>query len=113
MAPYIDAYVAPMLLVACLSHIAQPKLWAEFFRVLRRTGVAPLIIGMYTLPLGLLIVVGHNQWAWDWPVLITIVGWAMTVKAVISLRSGKSSPTAPQWLPAWRNRMPRNLWLRS
>ena len=85
MAPYIDAYVAPMLLVTCLSHIAQPKLWAEFFRVLRRTGVAPLIIGMYTFPLGLLIVAGHNQWAWDWPVLITIVGWAMTVKSVIYL----------------------------
>jgi hypothetical protein len=83
MATYIDAYVAPMLLIVCLSHFAQPKLWAEFFRALTRTGVAPLIIGMYTLPIGLLIVVGHNQWAWDWPVLVTIAGWGMTVKSVL------------------------------
>ena len=85
MAPYIDAYVAPMLLIACLSHIAQPKLWADFFRALGRTGVAPLIIGMYTLPIGLLIVVGHNRWVWDWPVLVTVAGWVMTVKAIIYL----------------------------
>ncbi|MFO0891784.1 MAG: hypothetical protein U0790_21925 [Isosphaeraceae bacterium] len=83
MAPYIDAYVAPMLLVVCLSHLAQPKLWAEFFRALVRTGVAPLIIAMYTLPIGLLIVVGHNRWVWGWPVLITLAGWVMTVKSVI------------------------------
>src|SRR5262245_66586666 len=83
MAPYIDAYVAPMLLIASLSHIAQPRLWADFFRVLGRTGVAPLIIGMYTLPIGLLVVVGHNRWVWDWPVLVTIAGWGMTVKSIV------------------------------
>ncbi|WP_165228110.1 hypothetical protein [Aquisphaera insulae] len=83
MSAYIDALVAPMLLIACLSHASQPKLWAEFFRVLTRTGVAPLIIGMYTLPIGLLVVVGHNRWAWDWPVMVTVAGWGMTLKSIL------------------------------
>jgi hypothetical protein len=38
---------------------------------------------MYTLPTGLIILLGHNIWAWDWPVLVTIAGWAMTIKATI------------------------------
>ena len=85
MARYIDAFFAPMLLIMCLSHAAQPRLWADFFLAMKRTGLAPLIIGMYTLPVGLLLVVGHNLWVWDWPVFITVFGWAMTVKATIYL----------------------------
>ncbi|MFO0892905.1 MAG: hypothetical protein U0790_27665 [Isosphaeraceae bacterium] len=83
MAQSIEAYVAPMLLIVCLSHLAQPRLWAEFFRALARTGLAPLIIAMYTMPIGLLIVVGHNRWVWGWPVFITVAGWVMTVKSAI------------------------------
>ena len=80
---YIQAIYSPMILIFGLSHILQPRLWADFFIAMALTGFARLIIGMYTLPIGLLIVVGHNQWVWDWPVLVTIAGWGMTVKAVI------------------------------
>ena len=52
---------------------------------MKRTGFAPLIIGMYTLPTGLVILLGHNMWAWDWPVFVTIAGWGMTIKATIYL----------------------------
>jgi hypothetical protein len=52
---------------------------------MKATGFAPLIIGMYTLPTGLIILLGHNVWAWDWPVFVTIAGWCMTTKAAICL----------------------------
>jgi hypothetical protein len=52
---------------------------------MKATGFAPLIIGMYTLPTGLIILLGHNVWAWDWPVFVTIAGWGMTTKATIYL----------------------------
>jgi hypothetical protein len=32
---------------------------------MKATGFAPLIIGIYTLPTGLIILLGHNVWAWD------------------------------------------------
>ena len=81
MAPYIDAWFALTLVIIGLSHAAQPRLWADFFNAMKRTGFAPLIIGMYTLPTGLVILLGHNIWAWDWPVFVTIAGWGMTMKA--------------------------------
>ena len=40
---------------------------------------------MVTLPLGLVLVVGHNVWAWDWPVFLTVAGWAMTIKSALYL----------------------------
>ena len=85
MAPYIDAWFALTLVIIGLSHAAQPRLWAEFFSAMKRTGFAPLIIGMYTLPTGLVILLGHNIWAWDWPVFVTIAGWGMTATASASV----------------------------
>ena len=52
---------------------------------MKRTGYAPVIIGMETLPTGLVILLGHNIWAWDWPVFVTIAGWGMTIKATLYL----------------------------
>ena len=33
------------------------------------------LAGLITLPAGLAIVLTHNVWVADWPVIITIVGW--------------------------------------
>ena len=64
-APYIDAWFALTLVIIGLSHAARPRLWADFFNAMKRNGYAPLIIGMYTLPTGLVFLLGHNIWAWD------------------------------------------------
>ena len=85
MARYIDAWFALSMVIFGLSHAAQPRLWAAFFSAMKATRFAPLIIGMYTLPTGLVILLAHNVWAWDWPVLVTIAGWGMTIKATIYL----------------------------
>ena len=35
--------------------------------------------------IGLLIVVGHNKWAFEIPVIITLYGWGMVIKSSIYL----------------------------
>ncbi|HSX37504.1 MAG TPA: hypothetical protein VLE95_01600 [Chlamydiales bacterium] len=42
------------------------------------TGVAMLIVG-------LLIVVDHNIWVADWPVIITIIGWILLLQGLMRL----------------------------
>ena len=71
------------LLVVGLSHLIQPRLWRDFFIILKKTGVAGIIIAMYTFPQGLLIILCHNIWVWDVPVIITISGWGMTIKSLL------------------------------
>ena len=43
----------------------------------------PMLLLMVLL--GLTVVLVHNVWVWDWPVLITIFGWMVLIKAVLYL----------------------------
>lgn len=41
------------------------------------------VTGTLTTLLGLLVVIGHNVWVWNWNVIITILGWATLIKGVV------------------------------
>jgi len=43
---------------------------------------APLmfVTGFFTLIVGLLMVVSHNIWQWNWRVIITIISWLSLIK---------------------------------
>jgi hypothetical protein len=103
MAPYIDAWFALCLVIFGLSHAARPRLWGDFIDAIRSTGFAPFIIGVYTLPTGLFILIAHNQWSWDWPVLVTVSGWALTIKATTYLLFPAASDRLIRGADRWRN----------
>jgi hypothetical protein len=64
-----------------LSHILQPKAWAEFFIMLRGKGEAGAFMdGFLNLPLGAFIVGFHNIWS-GIPVVLTLLGWGLLIKA--------------------------------
>lgn len=43
------------------------------------------LFGAIALTGGLAIVLTHNVWVWDWPVIITIVGWLMVVRGTLRI----------------------------
>ena len=66
-----------------LSHILQPKAWAEFFILLRGKGEAGAFVdGFLNLPVGGVIVGFHNAWS-GIPLVLTLVGWALLIKSLI------------------------------
>lgn len=66
-----------------LSHILQPKAWAQFFILLRDKGEAGAFVdGLLNLPLGGLIVGFHNTWS-GIPAVLTLVGWCLLIKSLI------------------------------
>jgi hypothetical protein len=75
--------MGPAFLIVGLSHLAQPGEWLKFFAVVKQTGVAGFIIAMFTLPVGLLLLVGHQVWRWEPALFLTVAGWGMTVKSTI------------------------------
>jgi len=81
----IEVFTAASLAVVGLSHIVQPRLWAQLFIDLMQRPYAGLYVGTFTLPLGLLIALGHNVWVWDIPVMVTLIGWSWTLKGSIYL----------------------------
>lgn len=75
--------MGPVFLILGVSHAVQPAAWVRFFEVLKGTGVAGLIIFMYTLPPGLLLLVCHPTWRLEPAVFLTVAGWGMTFKGTL------------------------------
>ncbi|PIP73957.1 MAG: hypothetical protein COW88_00055 [Candidatus Lloydbacteria bacterium CG22_combo_CG10-13_8_21_14_all_47_15] len=74
------------------------KLWGSFFvifgslfiiarqlgRTIEMTEDQAFVIstGYITLLMGLVTVILHNVWVWDWPLVITILGWSTLIKGI-------------------------------
>jgi len=81
----LERFFGIAFILVGISHMVQPRLWVELFAQLAKTGVLSLVIAFFTLPQGLAIVVWHNVWRTDLSVLLTVVGWSMTLKSTIYL----------------------------
>jgi threonine/homoserine/homoserine lactone efflux protein len=44
-----------------------------------------LLLGAISLPFGLVIVLGHNICVWGLPLIVTVLGWLITLKCTIYL----------------------------
>ena len=66
-----------------LSHIMQPKAWAEFFILLRGKGEAGAFVdGFLNLSAAGFIIGFHNVWS-GLPAVLTVVGWCLLIKSLI------------------------------
>ena len=66
-----------------LSHILQPKAWAEFFILIRGNGeTGAFVDGFLNLPVAGVIIGFHNVWS-GIPAVLTLVGWCLLIKSVI------------------------------
>lgn len=66
-----------------VSHIAQPRAWAEFFVGLGKKGTTGSFINAWIhFPLGALIVGFHNVWH-GIPAILTFMGYAWVLKGFI------------------------------
>ena len=66
-----------------LSHIFQPRVWAQFFIDLRSKGeIGSFINAFIHFPLGALIVAFHNVWQ-GIPTILTLLGYAWVLKSLV------------------------------
>ncbi len=79
----IERLTALAFLITGLSHIAAPNAWVHFFVHMRAQGEAAGLLNAYVhIPLGLLIVAFHPVWTGP-QVLVTLIGWALTLKGTL------------------------------
>lgn len=82
---FIMAFAMPLM---GLSHILQPKMWRDYFQRLHAKGAAGVVTRTFSLELwpALIIVAFHQVWTWP-GFLLTVYGWLLLTKCVISLLS--------------------------
>jgi hypothetical protein len=79
-----EVFAAVFLSVIGLSHVAQPRVWVEFFVWLRGKGHAGVFVnGFLCLGFGAFIVAFHNVWH-GLPVIFTLLGWGQVVKGLVA-----------------------------
>ena len=79
----IERWFAIGWLIFGLSHLLYPAKWAALFLPLRERETGGLLLGTLNLLLGLFIILAHNVWMWGPPVIVTVVGWLITLKGVV------------------------------
>lgn len=79
----LQAALAVAFIIVGLSHVLCGRHWQAFFEPLFKNPGGPLVIAMYTLPVGLLIVFTHNDWSWDLGVIVTVYGWGSLLKGTM------------------------------
>lgn len=66
-----------------VSHIVQPRVWAQFFMDMHGRGKAGSFHNaLLHFPLGVLIVSFHDVWH-GLPVVLTVMGWGLVLKSFI------------------------------
>ena len=81
----VERLVALCCFVIGLSHIVQPRAWAELFINWREKGVLGVFYtGLLHFTFGALIVAFHNVWR-GIPMIVTLLGWGWTIKGLLHL----------------------------
>jgi hypothetical protein len=80
-----EVFAVVNFVVIGVSHIVQPRVWYEFFALLRARGYPGVFAnGMLSLLVGSFIVAFHNVWT-GLPVVLTVIGWMQVLKGSMSL----------------------------
>lgn len=96
------------------------KLWGSFFiifgslsiitgqlgRTIEMTNDKAFVIstGYTSLLMGLVTVILHNVWVWDWPLAITILGWSTLIKGITKVGF-------PEQIHKQAQRFKKNQWI--
>ncbi|HUG17367.1 MAG TPA: hypothetical protein VMM56_00220 [Planctomycetaceae bacterium] len=81
----VQIYAIINLTVIGISHVVRPRVWVDFFIFLRERGEAGVFaVALLNLIFGSIIVAFHNVWS-GIPLILTLLGWANVLKALLYL----------------------------
>ena len=87
----VEFLVAIQTSIIAISHIAQPRAWVDFFVWLRAKGHAGVFAnGFLSLWFGSIIVAFHQVWSGP-AIVVTLLGWAQVVKALVAFAAPQVS----------------------
>lgn len=81
----IERIIATFLIITGLSYLLQSFVWKDLIKELLTKQTWLIFWSLLFLPWGLIVVFVHNLWVANWTVMITILGWLITIKCVLYL----------------------------
>ena len=101
----VQIYAIINLTIIGISHVVRPRVWVDFFVFLRERGEAGVFaVALLNLIFGSIIVAFHNVWS-GIPLVLTVLGWANVLKALIYFAFPASGLRRLQYLSHERARL--------
>ena len=98
---FLAKLIGPVALVAALSLFLNAKAYRSMAQEFLRSAPLIFLSGLLTMTAGVALVLAHNVWVANWPVLITVFGWLATIGGAVRI-------ALPEQTRAFGERMLRN-----
>lgn len=82
---FLAKIIGIVFIVLSLGIFKNQRLFISLVKKFLENSVLMYMTGFWDLLLGLLIVLSHNVWVKDWPVIITIFGWIFVIRGVLRI----------------------------
>ena len=82
---FLAKLIGPVLIVIGLGLLVKQSDFREMATDFLSSRAMIFLAGLLTLVTGLAIVLTHNVWVFNWPVIITILGWLSIVGGVFRI----------------------------
>ena len=80
---FLAKLIGPFFAIVGLSVLVNASAFRGIAKEFLSSPALIFLSGILTLPVGLAIVLAHNVWVANWPVLITIAGWLGVITGVV------------------------------
>lgn len=81
---YLAQFIGLIYLVISIAILLNQKHYEKLFKSFSKDGLVIYLSGIITLLLGFAMIRAHNIWL-GWPILVTIISWAVFVKGLMLL----------------------------
>lgn len=96
----ISLILGAIMLATGVGAYLHPAAFHRMFGNFAENPATTYLSGLLAIAIGVLIVISHNVWVADWPIIITLIGWGSLIKGAWLIVSPKSYMTAMK--SAWK-----------
>jgi len=86
---FLAKLIGPFFAVVGISVLLNADAFRGIVKEFLKSPGLIFLTGLITLPIGLAIVLTHNVWVADWPVLVTLIGWLAVISGIARIFAPK------------------------
>jgi hypothetical protein len=82
---YLAKLIGPVMLVAAVGMLVDTASHRAMMQEFLRSTALIYLSGVMAMTVGLAIVLYHNVWVADWPIILTLFGWAGAIGGALRM----------------------------
>jgi hypothetical protein len=82
---FLARLLGPLFLLPGIGILINPRVFRALATEVVRSVTLIYLFGLIDFAAGLAIVLNHNVWTASWPVLVTLIGWALLIRGAVRI----------------------------